>query len=1034
MITTQQQTISKSPLVSLSIKPGLLQRKCACGSHIIANGGCADCANKKTELQRKLIIGTSNDPLEQEADRIADQVMASHKSDAVNSTPVQVQRFTGSPSGKIAEASASVERVLVSSGRTLEPALRHDMESRFRHDFSQVRVHTGWSAAQSARDVNAQAYTVGKNIVFGEGRFTPGTHEGRRLLAHELTHVVQQFDSSNLYVARSVDDWLGGSVNVQLFTYTQLLTEIDELMQFLDRQTSSSEETVRVEEALSILRAEVNRREAATAERPRRRNRRRTSSKQATAVNVESLPSRYPRVLTEMTSVSYVDSSEMREEYDLIMQWLAREDISESERRILLVERDNLAPQLRRDRERVTAERHAARVRVALTPTAMDQTSALMSMTRTIQGIAADLQNPNIFYIYHEGERVAISREQRDRLYVDLNTELVNAARDINSRAEYYWGRYHTQLEINRDSPIIAGISGWLADVEDPGEELTSRYLWVRQQVRAMQSHLAAGRFTEVAAILPTVERTSQEIRMLARTYYEGLIEGAEIAVQRLEFTRDASFAIAGSIAAVVAAPVVAGYVAGAGVTGATATTILTVVGTGATVGTGMGVVRGASALGGELAAGNSLSQALGSFRNEFSRGFREGFVAGAAGGAARLLGMAAGASASVGEQVFIRVAGDFVVNSTATMLDVLGQSCISGHCDVDRAVRLGITNGLTSIPGSIVGLSNSTIIRNFLAPLTAGAATYVGAISSGVNPEEAMLSAGLAVTTQLTISRAVHGSDAALFERGRSLGASTRQTAAYATRRLAGGAAAVMIGTSDALPPLHSGYGGTSVVYEEIETPTTAITATPHAEIETTTPSTSKSTTVNEVDDLNFDAAFSDNAPMQVSEPRGARLTSRYSTIVLTAAQRIAATRLIGQRFNTQLRQAWNQARNARELTEIQQIQNLWNSGSYDNARALARAAYNRHRVRFWRIVRRDPALRQMFTDAGMSFVGGSSRPPVYVDPATGNEIDFMSLEHSTRLTDDPTLALDGNNLQTVLGHENSVTLEGIRRTDEFQ
>ena len=89
-------------------------------------------------------------------------------------------------------APASVDQALASPGRPLEPALRQDMEQRFGHDFSRVRVHSGAAAEQSARDVNAHAYTVGHNIVFGAGRFAPGTHEGRRLIAHELTHVVQQ--------------------------------------------------------------------------------------------------------------------------------------------------------------------------------------------------------------------------------------------------------------------------------------------------------------------------------------------------------------------------------------------------------------------------------------------------------------------------------------------------------------------------------------------------------------------------------------------------------------------------------------------------------------------------------------------------------------------------------------------------------------------------------------------------------------------------------------------------------------------------
>ena len=66
------------------------------------------------------------------------------------------------------------------------------MEQRFGQDFSQVRVHSDGAAEQSARDVNAHAYTAGHDIVFGESRFAPETRVGLRLLAHELTHVVQQ--------------------------------------------------------------------------------------------------------------------------------------------------------------------------------------------------------------------------------------------------------------------------------------------------------------------------------------------------------------------------------------------------------------------------------------------------------------------------------------------------------------------------------------------------------------------------------------------------------------------------------------------------------------------------------------------------------------------------------------------------------------------------------------------------------------------------------------------------------------------------
>ena len=70
--------------------------------------------------------------------------------------------------------------------------MRGEMEARFGHDFSRVRVHTDGHAAESARAANAKAFTVGSDVVFGEGRYAPETHDGSRLLAHELAHTVQQ--------------------------------------------------------------------------------------------------------------------------------------------------------------------------------------------------------------------------------------------------------------------------------------------------------------------------------------------------------------------------------------------------------------------------------------------------------------------------------------------------------------------------------------------------------------------------------------------------------------------------------------------------------------------------------------------------------------------------------------------------------------------------------------------------------------------------------------------------------------------------
>jgi hypothetical protein len=77
-------------------------------------------------------------------------------------------------------------------GRPLDDSVRTDMEGRFGEDFSGVRVHTDGQASESARSVNAHAYTVGSDIVFAGGRYDPASQTGQRTIAHELTHVVQQ--------------------------------------------------------------------------------------------------------------------------------------------------------------------------------------------------------------------------------------------------------------------------------------------------------------------------------------------------------------------------------------------------------------------------------------------------------------------------------------------------------------------------------------------------------------------------------------------------------------------------------------------------------------------------------------------------------------------------------------------------------------------------------------------------------------------------------------------------------------------------
>src|ERR1043166_430673 len=150
-------TKTTPPKSAASDHAAILQRKCACGGTPGPTGECPECRKKR--LQRKARnseLGTRNDR----------------------------------------EVPPIVHELLRSPGQPLDIETRAFFEQRFGHDFSEVRVHTDARAAESAEAVDALAYTVGRHIAFGSGQYAPGSSAARRLLAHELTHVVQQSQSA----------------------------------------------------------------------------------------------------------------------------------------------------------------------------------------------------------------------------------------------------------------------------------------------------------------------------------------------------------------------------------------------------------------------------------------------------------------------------------------------------------------------------------------------------------------------------------------------------------------------------------------------------------------------------------------------------------------------------------------------------------------------------------------------------------------------------------------------------------------------
>jgi outer membrane protein OmpA-like peptidoglycan-associated protein len=153
MSTQLQAQIKAAAMASSAFtQTGMLQRKCACGQHTVAGEECAECRQKREATLERAAVNPAS----------------------VEAVPPIVRDVLGSP------------------GQPLDAAARAFMEPRFDQDFSRVRVHTDMRATESARSINALAYTVGRDIVFGAGQYAPKTPVGRWVLAHELTHVIQQ--------------------------------------------------------------------------------------------------------------------------------------------------------------------------------------------------------------------------------------------------------------------------------------------------------------------------------------------------------------------------------------------------------------------------------------------------------------------------------------------------------------------------------------------------------------------------------------------------------------------------------------------------------------------------------------------------------------------------------------------------------------------------------------------------------------------------------------------------------------------------
>ena len=163
-------------------------------------------------VQGKLRIGSSNDEYEQQADRAAEQVIRTVEPGAPQNglplMPLAEREIEGTATSLAVPA--IVNSVLSSPGQPLDSRTYEFMKQRFGCDFSPLRVHADAQAAASAQALHARAYTVGRDVVFGQGQYAPTTTDGKHLIAHEMAHVLQQENSTPSIMKFGLGLGLGG--------------------------------------------------------------------------------------------------------------------------------------------------------------------------------------------------------------------------------------------------------------------------------------------------------------------------------------------------------------------------------------------------------------------------------------------------------------------------------------------------------------------------------------------------------------------------------------------------------------------------------------------------------------------------------------------------------------------------------------------------------------------------------------------------------------------------------------------------------
>jgi hypothetical protein len=372
-----------------------------------------------------------------------------------------------------------------------------------------VRVHTGAAASSSAWALNAVAYTVGNDIVFGESQYAPDTRAGQQLLAHELVHTVQQGRNS-VGLSQSLD-------------------------------VAAEHEADHVSHAVADL-ATVSKISHRTAQ---------AVARQMVTKNVTSL-----------------SDAELERERERVQRWLTEHRIVELDYEPT---REYFATIEQEAQRRSSAAQPAAAspvLRDPILPTiGGDDKEGLVRLMEIVQGVRPSQVASGLYVLRLGGREIGLTLAQRDDVYAKAGKAIRDSLRLATSKASYAKARYDAQSDIDRQHYLTSSVVRLFGSVKDPGPILLSEASKAQSSASSALVSLEAGDLSRAAALLADTETAAITAQKLWQAYFEGIIGSAEMTVTVLEYTRDTSFVTLGVLAVIATGGAAAGAAGAAGTT-----------------------------------------------------------------------------------------------------------------------------------------------------------------------------------------------------------------------------------------------------------------------------------------------------------------------------------------------------------------------------------------------------------------------------------------------------------------------------------